>query len=112
MGLYYCRGVEYIIILKNKAEIIILNSCKTDERLLKTKYYKNLENTWFDNSYKYNWCVPIATSTRDKIEPINFEIILTDEEKQLIKEKLVEFNNDMEEHGWYDTNSISSTYEL
>jgi hypothetical protein len=105
MGIFANHYIEYIIILKNGEQITILTEKDTDERLVDTNYYKKQHEKWFEKSYTKNWCELIPNNEID-------DFVLTEQEKDLIKTTLKKNEGNVRIHGWFDVNSIGSSYGL
>ena len=118
MGIYFDRGLVYYVIVSddihipfdyttrkfggNKIAIEVLSTADTNTRLLKTKYYKSQSENWFH---------PLEFIKRVDLEN---DIELTDSEKSKLNYLLNDsrISKSIIEHGWYDRNSLSSTYSL
>jgi hypothetical protein len=133
MGIYTNRGFEYLVIFKINPDISIENlkllikakfngdfpkmTCvlpntvsiicqdTTDDRLIKTQYYKDNKPTWFHN----------ARVSYTKLPPE----LITDFEETDKEKELIEYINNLDilkssivDHGWYDVNHVSTTYDL
>jgi hypothetical protein len=81
----------------------IIGQDKTDERLIRTEYYKANKGTWYHNgsaSYK--------KVARELI--VDFEE--TDEEKELIEYISRLEIREIKYYRWYDVNHVTTTYDL
>lgn len=103
MGIYANRGLEYRVYIGNERFITVLNRNDTDERMTQTPYYKEREDTWFDDSYRSAWARKIV----DDIDKVT--IVLTDRETELLR-SVLDFHPNHGDHGWYDVNTIDCTY--
>lgn len=106
MGIYPYRGLEYRIKYKNGGEgeneyFIVIPMDQLDKRLLQSRYYLDRESSWFDHWY----------SVPKLLEEHQWEdIILTQEEKDEIKNKLGD-GESCENHGMYDVFGTWSTLD-
>jgi hypothetical protein len=100
MGIYPNHGVEYHLILKNNKRYIIANTTETDNRLVKSKYYEDRKEKWFEKMYQY--CTPLIED--------GFDIQLTEDELKRLHDLLDKHKNEIDIHGWYDVCTITDTY--
>ena len=100
MGIYAAHGVEYHIVLHDGTHDVVLSQHETDDRLLQSDYFKEREETWFDDMYKRTWCLPISHDV----------IAMTPAETEMLQEKLAKFEGMVADHRWYDVNDMSDTY--
>lgn len=112
MGVFQERGFEYRIYLKGLSKfknyniirkkddsyIVVLGQQQTDERLLKSDYYLNRKDCWFN-------CKTFAEKVPGNV------IVLTDDEQTLIRNILAEINEDnLKDYGLYDVGSLATSY--
>lgn len=100
MGIYYDRGVHYVVILKDGSRVTVLGSRHTDARLERSPYYLDRRSTWFADSR-----VGLPAYVKLNSEPIS----TTAEEEAAIEKALKDHCAVLEDHGWYDVLSTSST---
>jgi hypothetical protein len=104
MGIYSDHGIEYRIKLKNNKQILVANTKSTDDRLIKSNFYKKREMKWLSNcSNNFVRILPAS----DLIE-LDFD--LTNNEKIELTKLLNENIDKVESHGWYDVCYVSDTY--
>ena len=104
MGIYYDRGVQYMVVT-NKRIHVIISLKEADNRLIETDYYKTRKESWFDSNGSF--CNPIPDGEID--------ITMTDREKNILESvlKRVEMDSEVVERmGWYDIQNIYDTYGI
>lgn len=100
MGIFYERGVHYIILLKDGRRVTLLNSKDTDDRPILCDYYNQQKETWFEHHIPHCIALPQAPIT------------LTLEEEQKIASALKVYDDKVSSHGWYDVITMYDTYGL
>ena len=130
MGIYPNHGVEYWIEIDNTVDndvlktfierlrsetnmdiyvtktnnICVLSTARTDDRFVKSKYFKERENDWFH----HRTC---GTEWREVIEEQSLvDIEITNRELNVICKIREEFNENISFEGWFDVNSIGFLY--
>ena len=123
MGIYTNRGFEYIVIVDKTDKtcidylvseykgyyyqhldaVTIIQQMSTDDRLIHTNYFKNLQSSWFLCGHPF-----MKALSLEDIK--DFEIF--DNEKELIRK----INEDQSlkgfTRGWYDVSHVSDTYDI
>ena len=126
MGIYNQHSIEYILLLSdkfatidilkilkdnsifliikrnedtNERYIILTNLTCTDKRLTDSNYYKDNSKKWIDDYKSY---------TKKITEDIDIE--LNDKEKNFLNKILNIMPEMIESYGWYNENSVSTTY--
>lgn len=132
MGIYPDHGVEYYFVLDSNVpqdtikaviehiqtlykfnlclhtgnRLRILSTNKTDNRLEASKFFAQRKADWFGiKTCTSEWCVPIE-------EQSEVDIPLHDEEKKIIESVREQFKDQVIFEGWFDVNTICSTYHL
>lgn len=105
MGMYADHGVEYHIIYKDGRKNIIASTHATDKRLLQSHYFNVRKHDWLSADAMYG-----HGSYSKKILDPDFDVELTNEEKCHLDMAIQQNPNTIQEHGWYDVNTISYTY--
>lgn len=130
MGIYPNHGVEYWIEIDNTVDnnvlktfierlrsetnmtiyvtkmnnICVLSTARTDDRLVKSKYFEERKNDWFH----HRTCV---SEWREVIEEQSLvDIEITNSEMNVICKIREEFNEKISFEGWFDVNSIGYSY--
>lgn len=123
MGIYTNRGFEYLVRVdkadKKHIDYLVANyngryypqfdavslveQRFTDDRLVLTKYFKELEKSWF--FYANPFAKPVDV---DYLE--DFPVL--EEEKQMIQKIADDTNLSGLNHGWFDVNHVSTTYDF
>lgn len=103
MGVYPNRGLQYRVFYKNSF-ITVLETNDTDKRLIMTPYYKERQESWFDDAYRGEWARKIVGEDLEKVT-----VLLNESEQNLIK-SVLDSHPDHYEHGWYDVNTMSTTH--
>lgn len=93
---YFDIAIEYMSLYKtvvvwNSGVIVIASTRKTDDRLIKSNYYKNRKDTWFDDLHEH-----------DKTLIENIDMSLDDQEKEYLDFVLSKFGTSVKRHGWFD----------
>jgi len=81
--------------------IILIPQKLTDDRLIKMKYYKNNESSWFHSANNY-----IKKLDDYDTEDLN----LTTDETSMI-DMAINLIKEYKNHGWYEVNYVYTTYE-
>jgi hypothetical protein len=103
MGIYPDHGIEYHVVLKNNKRFIIASTKATDDRLVKSKFFKDRESEWF--AINHSMCVKMEDKDVDELD-----VELTEKEKEKLQSCLEKAGEDLDRHGWYDVCSIYDTY--
>ena len=123
MGIYSNRGFEYLVRVDKTDKktmhymltnyngryypkfdaVSIIDQRFTDDRLVKTKYFQDLELNWFFHANQF-----AKQLTKEDIE--DFKVL--EEEKELIQKVSEDSKLQGQSHGWFDVNHVSSTYDL
>lgn len=101
MVVFRVRGIELHVVLKTGNHIVLLNQTATDDRLLQSRWFAEQRKTWFDNLYQKS-----DLSTLIDVEDV---IELTSEEDQVLQTELNKHLDNVDNYGWYDVISFSST---
>lgn len=120
MGIYFQHGLEYLIIYEYdqyireyamstyKGEVhpilravSVIGQRKTDDRLVKTKYYTKNKDRWYTSGNTYR--LKLSDEDLD-------DFAITDAEKELISKISSDEKLSTVEHGWYDVHHVSCTY--
>jgi hypothetical protein len=108
MGIFFDHGVEYIVRLAKPTggRITLLDTSRTDARLLRSSYYAVRKDRWF-NPTAY---LPFER----KITDAEFDVVLSDQEASRLACVLAEHEHehDITDHGWFEVNRMSTTYDL
>ena len=130
MGIYPNHGVEYWIeidknvsndTLRNTVETIkfetnlniyvtkmnnicVLSTARTDDRLVKSKYFLDRKDDWFH----HRTCLE---EWREQIEEqSSVDIEITEIEMKVINKIKEKFNNQISFEGWFDVNTIGYSF--
>jgi hypothetical protein len=76
----------------NSKLIIIASSTQTDDRLLKSSYFKERENNWFDSNFP----------RKNYIETELIDLSLSEKEQRYLDFVLEKFGKHIVKHGWVD----------
>jgi hypothetical protein len=130
MGIYPNHGIEYWIeidkvvdnnTLKNFIEnlksetnlnmyvtkinnICVLSTARTDDRLVKSKYYEDRKSDWFH----HRTCLEEWRELIEEQSLIDIEI--TKSEMNVINKIKEQFNEHISFEGWFDVNTIGYSY--
>jgi hypothetical protein len=99
MGIYPDHGIEYHVVLKNSKRFIIVDTKATDDRLVKSKFFKDREGEWF--MVNRSICVKIEDE---------LDVELTEKEKEKLQKCLDKYGEEVDRYGWYDVCNIYDTY--
>jgi hypothetical protein len=122
MGIYFNRGLEYLIVTDCSHVkqyivdtyggsqlsgigingVFIIRQSETDDRLVKTKYYMDRKTEWFNVSSKF-----CATKISNELLE---DFILSDSEKDMIAKISRDVVLKDLEHGWYDVTHVTTSY--
>jgi len=73
MGFFTDHGVEYRIVLRTGKILIVLTTIEIDARLVKSNYFNDRKDTWFDSEFcenKISIDIDLTHEETDKIQKI------------------------------------------
>ena len=101
MGIYYNHGVVYEVVLLDGKRITLIDTCRSDGRLVDTSFFKRRESTWFTDRTPF---------LKKLSKEDSAELLLTEEEYDRLQAALAVHGENVAEHGWYETNSFTDSY--
>jgi len=102
-GVHGSRGVEYHVVMRDGARVVVISMRATDGRLVTTEYYAER---------RHSWLVDLYTRPRRIIGPLPIDSVqLTSEEKDAVDRAVADCGGGdvIGGHGWYDVIYLSST---
>ncbi len=106
MGIYFDHGVEYHVRTRKTdtrpaANLTLVTTAQSDGRLEASRYYAARKDAWF----------VVKNPRCDRITADDFDVELSSREERTLQQFLDKYGDAVEDHGWYDVVTMSTTYD-